>query len=92
MKKKIARSIRPKIHSVRQVMLGSIRRVLNRAGVELTRYEGDLEAAKIRNIFRGLTELAKMERAIAPSEEVKFLILNKLQDMLIYKRNFLLQK
>lgn len=74
MKEKIANSIRPKIHSVRQVMLRSIRGVLNRAGVELTRYEGDLEAAKLKNIFSGLTELATMERAFVPSEEVKFLI------------------
>lgn len=61
------------MHFIRQVMLRSVRGVLNRAGMELTRYEGDLEAAKLKKIFSGLNELAKMERALVPSEEVKFL-------------------
>jgi FkbM family methyltransferase len=74
MKEMDARSMRPKIHSVRQAMLRASRRVLNLAGVELTRYEGDIEAARLKKIFTGLVELATMERAIVPSEEVKFLV------------------
>ena len=74
MEEKIAHSIQPKMNSIRQVLLREIRRALNLVGVELTRYEGDLEAAKLKNIFSGLTELAKMERAFVPSEEAKFLI------------------
>ena len=73
MEEKIASSRRPTMHSIRQVMLRSIRGVLNRAGMELTRYESDLEAAKLKRIFSGLNELAKMERALVASEEVKFL-------------------
>jgi FkbM family methyltransferase len=70
---KIVHSIQLKMNSMRQVLLGKIRQALNLVGVELTRYEGDQEAAKLKNIFSGLIELAIMERAIVPSEEVKFL-------------------
>lgn len=73
MEEKIASSRRPTMHSIRQVMVRSIRGVLNRAGMELTKYEGDRKAAKLKRIFSGLNELAKMERALVVSEEVKFL-------------------
>lgn len=61
------------IQSVQNLILRKIRRILNLFGVQLTRYESNLEVTQLKNIFSTLVELAKLERAGAHSDEVNFL-------------------